>query len=81
MTWFLAILSIIAMELTVRKIWWAWGLTLLNQVFWAFYLLDTEQYGLLLLTAAMTIQALRGMRKWWKDSHSNLVSMNKKGNA
>jgi len=66
MSWILAIITIICMELTIKKIWWAWVLTLLNQVFWFYYLTSTSQWGLLLLNAAMIVQAIRGIRAWRK---------------
>ena len=64
MSWIVACVSILAIELAVRKNHWTWALTLANQGLWLYYLLSTHQYGLLPLTAAITIQSIRGWRSW-----------------
>jgi len=67
MDWVLGIITIIALELTLRKRWEGWLLTLFNQCFWLYYIFVTMQWGFLLINAAMWVQSVRGIIKWRKD--------------
>jgi hypothetical protein len=67
----LAITTIVSMELMIRKSWLGWGVCLANQGFWVYYLCSTKQYGLLLLTAAMVIQAIRGICAWRRPEENH----------
>lgn len=40
---------------------------LINQIFWAIYLISTKQYGLMISTAAYTFVHIRNYYKWLKD--------------
>ena len=69
MSWIISISTIICMELMIRKAWYAWVLTLFNQLLWVFYIYSTKQWGLLLLNAVMTVLAIRGLITWLRDEN------------
>lgn len=47
MSYILATLGLISLYLGGRGYWWGWLVGLVSQAFWAFYAVDTQQYGFL----------------------------------
>jgi type IV secretory pathway TrbL component len=68
--WIISLISIVSMELHIRKRWYGWALSLGNQVLWIIYIVGMGAWGLLPLWAAVVIQAIRGMLKWYEEEHN-----------
>ena len=64
MAWIVSILTIISMELMIRKHRAAWVVSLANQALWLIYICLLREWGLLPLNAAMWVQSIRGLRQW-----------------
>ena len=67
MDWLTGALTIVAMELIGRKMWQGWLVGLLNQVFWAYLIIDHELYGLIPLTAILTWRYSAHLLRWRKE--------------
>lgn len=64
MAWVISLVTIVSMELMVRKRRSAWVLSILNQGLWLWLIVSTRQWGLLPLNLCMWIQAVRGLIRW-----------------
>lgn len=64
MTYILSIITIVTMVLAGNKSRWAWVLGLGNQGLWALYIVHTRQWGLLVMTIAITVVYARNLAKW-----------------
>lgn len=71
MTYILSIITIITMVLAGNKSRWAWVIGLGNQALWGFYIVHTGQWGLSLMTAAITIVYARNLAKWKASKESS----------
>jgi len=60
-------MTVLAMELTMRKRWEGWAVGLGNQVLWGFFIYQKQAWGLIPLSAILTVQYSRGMLKWRKE--------------
>lgn len=49
-SWLLSIVGLVGFFLAGKKVWWAWYVNILNQVFWLVYSLITGQLGFLVST-------------------------------
>ena len=67
LAWVVSIITVISVELTIRKQWWGWLLALFNQVLWFILIVSTRQWGLLLLNAYMAVQGARGAVRWYRE--------------
>jgi len=67
MAWVISILTIISVELTIRKSWLGWLIASLNQVLWFILIVGMKEWGLLPLNAYMCVQSCRGARRWYKE--------------
>ena len=64
MAWCVSVVSILSMELTIRKHWSGWALALANQLLWSIYICTSRQWGLAPLNLAMWVQCTRGLILW-----------------
>lgn len=62
--WVVGFTTIICVELTIRRKWYAWLASLFNQFIWLIFILAKGQYGLLPLNILMFIQSTRGLIMW-----------------
>jgi len=72
MEWVCAALTVITYELLARKKWYGWGISLLSNMCWYFYTIQTRQWGMLALTTICTIQSVRGLIRWKKNRGTNV---------
>jgi len=68
MAWIVSLITIVSVELTVRKNWIGWVLAGVNQLLWLILIVTTEQWGLLPLNAYMAMQSCRGAYAWRKQA-------------
>lgn len=68
MDWIISATTIVAMELTIRKHWLAWVLTIGNQALWLAFILGHRAWGLLPLNLFMWFMAARGLYVWTRKS-------------
>jgi len=66
--WVVSAVTIISTELTIRKLWWGWALSSFSQGLWLVFIVETEQWGLLLLNVYMIVQSGRGTIRWRRES-------------
>lgn len=64
MPWLLSAITIYMMVLAGNKTRFAWSLGLGNQALWLVWILASESWGLLPMTAALTIVYIRNFMKW-----------------
>jgi hypothetical protein len=64
MDWITGIITVASMELIARRRWEGWAVGLVNQVFWVWLSIERGLYGLLVLTAVLTVQYIRGLLRW-----------------
>lgn len=68
MDWITGFVSVAAMYLQGRKLWYGWLLALLNQVLWLYLALSRELWGLLPVIAAVTAMSAVNTVRWGREA-------------
>ncbi len=68
--WLMSAVTIYMTLMAGNKAPWAWAVGLGNQVFWLTWIIATEAWGLLPITAALTFVYARNHLKWMKPEAS-----------
>jgi hypothetical protein len=66
----ISLITIAVVELTIRKYWFAWVLSVMNQALWFWLIVSSAQWGLLLLNFYMVLQGIRGARRWRREANN-----------
>jgi hypothetical protein len=64
--WLLSAVTIYMTVLAGNKKPWAWAIGLANQALWLTWIIASESWGLLPMTAALTVVYARNHLKWTK---------------
>lgn len=68
MDWLISVITITSMELIARKHWYGWGLGLINQGFWGYFMVYEKQaYGLLPISLVLTWRYSVAMLRWRRE--------------
>ena len=71
MDWLISLITITSMELIARRHWQGWGLGLVNQAFWGYYMIyDKQAYGLLPITVILTWRYSVALMRWKREEAS-----------
>lgn len=62
--WLLSAITIYMTILAGNKTQWAWAIGLANQVLWLTWIISAQAWGLLPMTAALTVVYARNHLKW-----------------
>jgi len=68
MDWILSAVTVLGMELTMRKLWYGWLVGLLNQGLWGIFIYQKQAWGLIPLSVVLTVQYTRGMVRWYREA-------------
>lgn len=66
--WLLSAITIWMTLLAGNKTSWAWAVGLSNQALWLTWIIASESWGLIPMTAALTIVYARNHFKWMKSA-------------
>jgi hypothetical protein len=67
MDWVVGAMSIAAIYLQGRKIWWGWLVQLINQGFWLYIVVHSRLWGLLPVVVSISVLAAYNMVQWRKE--------------
>ncbi len=62
--WIAGFFTLVSLELVTRRKWQGWAVGLAGQVAWFAYIFNSAAWGLLSVTALMTIRYYRSMIAW-----------------
>lgn len=65
--WLLSAITIYMTLMAGNKKPWAWAIGLANQVLWLAWIIASESWGLLPMTAALTVVYARNHIRWMKS--------------
>lgn len=62
-----SVIALIIAYVMSRKLWYAPIIGLLGQVYWAWYVIHIDEYGLLLCTGVLAVIYVIAIPKWYKE--------------
>lgn len=65
MDWVISFNTVVIMELTTRRYWWAFLLSFFNQMLWTWFIFSSERWGLLPLNIVMYVMSARAAIYWY----------------
>ncbi len=66
-SWLLGIVGLLGFYLAGRRVWWAWYVNIINQIFWLAYSIITGQLGFLVTTFAYFFVFSKNAYQWTRD--------------
>lgn len=67
LTWIISAATIVQIYFAGNNVWWAWLITIGNQVLWLIFIVGTKSWGLIPLNIVMVFLGVRNCLKWFKD--------------
>lgn len=62
-----SVVTLFAMWLIAKKDWRGWLVGLVNQALWLWLIVDTQAWGLLILTGSLSILYTAALIKWRRE--------------
>lgn len=73
LTWIISIATITQIYFAGNKVWWAWLITIFNQILWLIFIIGSNSWGLLPLNAVMVILGVRNCLKWFSEARAERI--------
>ena len=68
MDWLAAVLSIVSLELTTRKLWYGWAVGIINQGVWYYIGISNRLWGCVALTTVFLFMQARALYRWRREA-------------